>query len=319
MLQFLRGWLLLCVGLACVACHSGGDAPVRVGTNIWLGYEPFYVARQAGTLPDEVRLVEYASASEVMGAFRRRTIDAAAVTLDEAISLAENDVTLRIGLVLDYSNGADALVARPDIARLAGLKGRAIGVESLATGAYLLGRALQRAGLSVHDVHIVPMPQDQHESAFAAGDVDAVVTFQPALARLRARGGRVLFDSRAMPGEIVDVLVYREALAHRRGDVLRALALAWFDGVGRVQRREPWAMLSMTHRQKLAPGTLDAALLLLEFQGAAQNRRALRGPQPGLAPVFGRLGLAMRELGLISRPPEPVNYLDSRIVEDLPG
>ena len=319
MLQPLRGWLLLCLCLLCVACAPGGEAPLRVGTNIWLGYEPFYVARQAGSLPENVRLVEYASASEVLSAFRSRAIEAAAVTLDEAISLAENDNSLRIGLMLDTSNAADALVARPGIRRLSELKGRTIGVESLAVGAYLLGRALQRADLSVHDVRIVPTPLDQHESAFSRAEVDAVVTFYPVLAHLRERGGEVLFDSRAMPGEIVDVLVYREEQHKQHGKALQALALAWFDGVGRVADRQPQAMLTMAHRQKLSPRMLDEALGLLEFQDITRNRSALLGAHPGLAPVFGRLSLGMRELGLINRPLEPVNHLDSRIVEDLPG
>ena len=319
MLQSLRSWLLLCLSLLCVACGPGNHTPLRVGANLWLGYEPFYVARQAGVLPDEVRLVEYASASEVLSAFRSRAIEAAAVTLDEAISLAETDNSLRIGLVLDTSNGADALVARPGFSRLAELKGRAIGVESLATGAYLLGRALQQADLSVHDVRIVSMPLDQHEHAFARAEVDAVVTFHPVLARLHAHGGVTLFDSRAMPGEIVDVLVYREELAQQRGDTLQALAQAWFEGVQRVRERQAQAMVTMAHRQKLSPRMLDEALGLLEFQDITRNRSALLGAQPGLAPVFGRLSLSMRELGLINRPLEPANHLDSRIVEDLPG
>ena len=319
MLRSLHACLLLCLCLLCAACARQDEAPLRVGSNLWLGYEPFYVARQAGMLPEEVRLVEYASASEVLGAFRRQAIEAAAVTLDEAIGLAENDSSLRIGLVLDTSHGADALVARPGIRRLAELKGRTIGVESPAVGAYLLGRALQHAGLSAHDVQIVPTAADQHEKAFATGEVDAVVTFHPVLARLRARGGVTLFDSRAMPGEIVDVLVYREELVQRRQPALLALAHAWFDGVGRIQRREASAMASMMQRQKLSPRMLDEALTLLAFHSIEQNRHALRGAPPGLAPVFGRLGLSMRELALISRPLEPVNYLDSRIVEDLPG
>ena len=103
---------MLCLCLLCVACAPGGEAPLRVGTNIWLGYEPFYVARQAGSLPGERSAGGICLASEVLSAFRSRAIEAAAVTLDEAISLAENDNSLRIGLVLDTSDGADALVAR---------------------------------------------------------------------------------------------------------------------------------------------------------------------------------------------------------------
>lgn len=85
------------------------------------------MARKQNQLPSSVRLVEYASGAEVLSAFRNRSIDLAAVTLDEAISLAEHDASLRVGLVLDHSNGADALVARPDIRQLADLKGRSVG------------------------------------------------------------------------------------------------------------------------------------------------------------------------------------------------
>lgn len=319
MLPLLRGLLVLCLCLACCACSRQESLPIRLGTNIWLGYEPFYVARATSEWPASLRLIEYASAPEVMGAFRRRAIDAAAVTLDEAISLASHDPSLRIGLVLDESNGADALVARPGLTGLADLKGRTIGVESLGVGAYLLGRALQRAELSVRDVRIVPTPLDQHENAFASGRVDAVVTFHPVLARLRARGGVVLFDSRAMPSEIVDVLVYREDLPRRRAQALSELAQAWFAGVDKVRRRDPQAMAAMARRQNMTPSMLEDALGLLQFQDLPQNRLALGLAHRRLASVFGRLSLSMRELNLIDRPLEPANYLDSRIVEDLPG
>ena len=125
---------LCCLIVLCASCGAAADAPLRLGTNIWLGFEPFYVARKQNQLPSSVRLVEYASGAEVLSAFRNRSIDLAAVTLDEAISLAEHDASLRVGLVLDHSNGADALVARPDIRQLADLKGRSVGVESFGVG-----------------------------------------------------------------------------------------------------------------------------------------------------------------------------------------
>ena len=179
---------------------------------------------------------------------RSRAIEAAAVTLDEAISLAENDNSLRIGLVLDTRMVRMRWCApgHPQAERTQGANhrgGKPGGWRVFA------GRALQRADLSVHDVRIVPTPLDQHESAFSRAEVDAVVTFYPVLAHLRERGGEVLFDSRAMPGEIVDVLVYREEQHKQHGKALQALALAWFDGVGRVADRQPQAMLTMAHRQ----------------------------------------------------------------------
>ena len=75
----------------------------------------------------------------------------------------------------------------------------------------------------------------------------------------------------------------------------------------------------MARRQNMTPSMLEDALGLLQFQDLAQNRLALGLAHRRLASVFGRLSLSMRELNLIDRPLEPANYLDSRIVEDLPG
>ena len=310
---------LCCLIVLCAGCGAAVDAPLRLGTNIWLGFEPFYVARKQNLLPPSVRLVEYASGAEVLSAFRNRSIDLAAVTLDEAISLAEHDPSLRVGLVLDYSNGADALVARPDIRQLADLKGRSVGVESFGVGAYLLGRALQRVGLSPRDVRMVPLPLDTHEAAFSRGQVDAVVTFYPVLARLREQGGQVLFDSRAMPGEIVDVLVFREDTARRHAPALVALGQAWFTAVKQIHRRDPVAMAAMVQRQKISPAALEQALALLRLQDLKQNQLALGRANLALGPVMGNLGLSMRELGLVSRPLQPMNHLESCIVEGLAG
>jgi NitT/TauT family transport system substrate-binding protein len=310
---------LCCLIVLCAGCGAAVDAPLRLGTNIWLGFEPFYVARKQNLLPPSVRLVEYASGAEVLGAFRNRSIDLAAVTLDEAISLAEHDPSLRVGLVLDYSNGADALVARPDIRQLADLKGRSVGVESFGVGAYLLGRALQRVGLSPRDVRMVPLPLDTHEAAFSRGQVDAVVTFYPVLARLREQGGQVLFDSRAMPGEIVDVLVFREDTARRHAPALVALGQAWFTAVKQIHLRDPVAMAAMVQRQKISPAALEQAMALLRLQDLKQNQLALGRANLALGPVMGNLGLSMRELGLVSRPLQPMNHLESCIVEGLAG
>ena len=60
--------------------------PLRIGTNVWTGSEPLYLARDLGYLdPRTVQLVEYPSASEVLRAFRNQAIDGAVISLDEVL------------------------------------------------------------------------------------------------------------------------------------------------------------------------------------------------------------------------------------------
>jgi len=57
--------------LACIACIASiagcvrlPEPVLRIGTNVWIGSEPLYLARDLGRLdPGTVQLVEYPSAS----------------------------------------------------------------------------------------------------------------------------------------------------------------------------------------------------------------------------------------------------------------
>lgn len=105
---------LLLIPFLVTACLSPPPSPVKLGTNLWPGYEPLYLAREQGYLSgDSVALVELLSASEVMRAYRNGAIDAAALTLDEVISLREAGLRPVIVQVADISNGADVILARP--------------------------------------------------------------------------------------------------------------------------------------------------------------------------------------------------------------
>jgi NitT/TauT family transport system substrate-binding protein len=111
-----RGLRMLACGallLSLCACMGQPETALRIGTNVWIGSEPLYLARDLGRLDsDHVQLVEYPSASEVLRAFRNQAIDGMVISLDELIGLAADGLQPRIVLVVDVSNGADVVVGR---------------------------------------------------------------------------------------------------------------------------------------------------------------------------------------------------------------
>lgn len=230
---------LLLLLLLLQGCTPEPADPIRLGTNIWPGYEPLYLARSLGWLEQPaVRLLEFPSSTEVIRAMRDHALEAAALTLDEALVLAEGEPDIRIVLVMDVSNGADAVLVQSAIDSPAALKGARIGAETTALGAYMVTRLLDRTGLSAKDVVLKPLPVNEHLDAFMQGRVDAVVTFDPVRSALLAHGARTLFDSSDIPGEIVDVLVVRQALIERQPQQLRLLMRQWFRALDHI-RAEP--------------------------------------------------------------------------------
>jgi NitT/TauT family transport system substrate-binding protein len=155
--------LLLALG----SCVRAPEPALRIGTNVWIGCEPLYLAREMGYLdPKAVQLVEYPSASEVLRAFRNQAIDGMVISLDELFGLGSEGLQPKVILVVDVSHGADAIVARPGTQSMKDLKGKRVAVESGALGAFVLSRALALNGMKASDVKVVPMESNEQPGAF---------------------------------------------------------------------------------------------------------------------------------------------------------
>src|SRR5215831_16268269 len=203
--------VLACVALALAAgCARESEPPLRIGTNVWIGSEPLYLARELGQLdPKVVQLVEYPSASEVLRAFRNQAIDGMVISLDELFGLVADGFDPRIILVVDVSNGADVVVGRTGMRTMRDLAGKSVAVESSALGAFMLSRALAVNGMQAGDVNVVHLESNEQPVAFEKGQVDGAVTFDPYRAQFLRAGGVTLFDSTQIPGEIVDLIAVR--------------------------------------------------------------------------------------------------------------
>ncbi|RKZ97558.1 MAG: nitrate ABC transporter [Gammaproteobacteria bacterium] len=236
------------------ACSAEQESPLRVGTNIWPGYEPFYLARELGYYEQQpVHLVELKSATEVIHAIRNNTIEAAALTIDEAMLLLELNIDVCIIAVTDISNGGDVVLGKPGIKSLSQLKGKRIAVEHTALGALMLGAMLKKADLSINDVLVVPKTVDEHVSAYRKNKVDAVVTFEPYRSILLAEGAQLLFDSRAIPEQIIDVLVIRKDAVKNHTQSIKTLVHGFFKAAHYLKEKPQDAAKRMASRLNLTP------------------------------------------------------------------
>jgi NitT/TauT family transport system substrate-binding protein len=288
-----RGLLsCLAVGVAALAgCQPPPQAPLKLGMNPWVGYDPMVLARDRGLLDAaQVKVVELASGSETMRYLRNGLLDGAALTLDEALRLADDGVDLRIVLPLSTSAGADVVMARSDIRSPAGLRGRSIAVERTTVGALMLQRLLQAGGLQPHEVLVRNLEASQHLAALRNGLVDAVVTFEPLAGPLQAEGLRPVFDSRQMPGDIVDVLVVRAETLTRRDPQASAELLA--AGVD------------------LTPGDYLTTLKGLRFYSDQEGLALMSGRPRALGQQSEGLAITLGLMGLIRDTPDWGRLLD---------
>src|SRR5882672_5598649 len=206
----------------CPACVQRNQEPLRIGVNAWPPFELLYLAREKGFFEAEkvkIDLIDFSSYTGILRSYHQGNVDGFFATLNE-VQIADNFQDLpAVILVVDYSFGGDALVVRDGITDLKRLRGRRIAFEESALGSYELERVLEIGGLKPEDVLAISRLPEEAEGDFHRGTVDGVITYEPGLGRLlRAEGARVLFSSRAIPGEIVDVLAMRRVILDRRPD-----------------------------------------------------------------------------------------------------
>lgn len=302
----VRGSILLLLFVALLGCQPESDS-IRIGSNRWLGYAPIYLADDLGwTAPSGIRLVEYPNTTGVLRGFRNGMLDAAMLTLDETLLLQDSaaELDLEIILVTNVSAGADALFARAPLTNLKDLAGQRIGVENTALGAYFLSRVLDQAGLRIDDLQVVSLPVHEQTAAFAAGDVDAVITFASEGPALESKGARRIFDSRRLPGEIVDVLVVdRQRVTREQRRRLRAL---WFDALRTWQDNRGETDPRLHARLGLTPMALQVTLDGLLMGDRAVNLQWFDEGQ--LQQSIGQLSQYLRERRLLNGP-NPVNLI----------
>jgi NitT/TauT family transport system substrate-binding protein len=273
---------------------------LRIGTNVWIGCEPLYLARELGRLdPAVVQLVEYPSASEVHRAFRNQAIDGMVISLDELFGLAADGFEPRIILVVDVSHGADVVVGRRGMRTMQDLKGKSVAVESSALGAFVLSRALALNGMQASDVNVVHLESNEQPGAFEKGQVDGAVTFDPYRAQFLRAGAKTLFDSTQIPGEIVDLLAVRASVFEKKPKAIQALLTGWFDALDYMKRDPKDAARRMGIRQQTTGEQFLEALQGLRIPTREENLRMLAGAAPELAVTGRRLMTLMVDAKLL--------------------
>ncbi len=300
------------MGPGLAAC-SAPVPPLRVGCIVFPGYEDLFLARELGLLDEHrVRLVELLANTDTLRALAAEQLEAAAMTLDELMTARADGVDLRAVLVFDVSNGADVVLAKAPVT-LATLAGKRVAVEDGAMGAVMLSALLDAAGLQARQIRLVHMTLDRSEELFASGGVDVVVTADPWAARMEKNGAQRIFDSRAIPGRIVDVLAVRADALQTHGPALRHLLNSHFAARKLMQDTPQRCAELMSGRLQTPAAEVMSLFRGLQLPDLAQNRTML---QVGgtVDQTTGALQKIMQQAGLLPANPALAALADPRFL-----
>mgnify|MGYP006278180201 CR=1 FL=1 len=305
----LRSRLLLGLVVAVVAGAAGWlwqlsrqRSPLAVAITTWPGYEYLYLAEQqqlGRAYGLQLKVLQYSSLVDQRQAYERGDVPALATTVPEAIAICQEAPQRcpQLVLVLDESSGADRIVSRIALRTPQQLLGSRVGLERSVLGEYMLVRSFGAHPPSLSQLRLHFDGPTALVKALQAGDLDAIVTYAPHDTPLLGDPRfRVLFSSRSIPGEVVDVLAVDPAFAQRNPNDVKALVQTWWAARRFALHHAAEAVSLMAQRQQITPEEFRASEHGLNYPGpAAQNR--LLAPGGPLARSISQMSALMQASG----------------------
>jgi NitT/TauT family transport system substrate-binding protein len=203
--------------------------PLKVTLPTWTGYGPLFLAKEKGFFEKngiDVELSIVEGLAERKQALASGKIDGMATALDVQVTLAASDIPVNVVWVLDDSYGGDGILVKNEIKDIKDLKGKTMAFEVGSTSHMLALTALKQGGLTEKDVEVIQMSAGDAGAAFAAGKVDAAVTWEPWLSKGSQANGKILLTTKDLPGIIVDTISFKEDVIKNRPDDVKAFVKA---------------------------------------------------------------------------------------------
>jgi len=193
-----------------------GSCDVKLTTSAYVNWNAINASQSAGLYKSiekesgcSLSIVYYPDYLQSLDFFKAGKADAVTVTnLDQMTAISSRE---SVAVVLqDYSNGNDGIISRNGKSVM-DLKGKDLWMVTKSISEQLWVETAKKAGLNPYrDVHVKHMDLDSNlRSAYDAGKIDNIVTWNPALEYLvqQTDTKKTVASSADFPGIIVDMIV----------------------------------------------------------------------------------------------------------------
>lgn len=313
----VRGLVALLVSLAAVAVAGGQDLPrVTVAMSGWTGFAPLSLADKAGLfrkhgvdvtikfIPQKDRHLAIASGD----------VQCAATTVETWIVWNANGVPTTQVVQLDKSYGADGMVVRNSVTKIADLRGKTVAASAPGTAPYFtLAWMLKKNGLSVKDVKVVNLEPAAAAQAFVAGQNDAAMTYEPYLSSVREKpeAGRILATTLDYP-MVMDTFGCTPKFINENPRLVQAMVNSYFDALDLIRKEPKKSFETMGAVVKQTGEQFERSQSYLRWQDRGANRTFFAGEIQAFSKEAAALLL---ELGIIKGVPDVAAIVDTRFIK----
>ena len=294
------------------------DTAVAIGISGWTGFAPLTLAKEAGIfkkhgldvtikkIPQKDRHLAIASGD----------VQCAATTVETWIGWNAAGVATTQIFQLDKSYGADGLVVKPGINKIAELKGKTIAVSAPGTSPYFgVAWILRKNGLTMKDVKVLPLEPQPAANAILSGnaDVDAAMTYEPYLSGVRNAPdkGKIIATTLDYP-MVMDTFGCSPKFLADNPKAAQALADGYFDALAMIKAEPKKSFEIMGADVKQSGEAFEKSQSYLRWQDRAANQKFFAGEFAQFNKEAAEVLLAA---GVIKSIPDLTKLADTRFIK----
>ncbi len=315
----IRSFTALLATLALVTTvASAQETKVTIAISGWTGFAPLTLANEAGLfkkqgldvtikkIPQKDRHLAIASGD----------VQCAATTVETWVVWNANGVATTQIFQLDKSYGADGMVVKPGITKIADLKGKTVAASAPGTAPYFtLAWMLKKNGLSMKDVKVVNLSPQAAANAMIAGntDIDGGMTYEPFLSAVRSKpeAGKIIATTLDYP-MIMDTFGCTPKFLADNPKAAQGLANGYFEALEMIQKDPKKSFEIMGTDVKQTGEAFEASQKYLRWQDKAANQKFFAGEHAAFSKEAADLLL---EAGIIKQIPDLTKLADTRFIK----
>ena len=314
----LKKSLLALAAATCACAALAQETKVAIGMSGWTGFAPLTLAKEAGLfkkhgldvsikkIPQKDRHLAIASGD----------IQCAATTVETWIAWNAAGVATTQIFQLDKSYGADGMVVKPGITRIADLKGKTVAASAPGTAPYFtLAWMLKKNGMSLKDVKVVNLEPQAAANAMIAGTdgLDAAMTYEPYLGAVRAKpeAGKILATTLDYP-MVMDTFGCTPKFLAENPKAAQGLTNAYFDALDMIRAEPKKSFEIMGADVKQSGEAFEKSQAYLRWQDRGANQKFFAGEHAAFSKEAAELLL---EAGIIKQLPDMAKLADTRFIK----
>ncbi|MEW6099605.1 MAG: ABC transporter substrate-binding protein [Pseudomonadota bacterium] len=303
---------------ACVSVVQAQETKVTIGISGWTGFAPLTLAKEAGIykkLGLDVTLKKIPQKDRHL-AIASGDVQCAATTVETWIVWNANGVATTQIFQLDKSYGADGMVVKPEIQKIADLRGKTVAASAPGTAPYFtLAWMLKKNGLSLKDVKIVNLEPQAAANAMIAGNagIDAAMTYEPYLSAVRAKpeAGKIIATTLDYP-MVMDTFGCTPKFLAENPKAAQALTDGYFQALEMIKNDPKKSFEIMGADVKQTAEQFEASQKYLRWQDRAANQKFFSGEHAQFSKEAAELLL---EAGIIRQIPDLTKLADKRFIQ----